>query len=175
MVDLLVRRGCRHVAPACGFYAPTCVRYIATSSNTLSSSPAIGVGTAIPTPQVMSSTHTTHPPAVTIQAPTRLLPVGTAKEVILSAAASLQDPEVTASAAWTPVQAGYSLTPAISRTTSSTKDIQSQLLQFLLSTAGGGALPSATHGVNALRIARAAFVAGLACLNPTTHSLLQGL
>ena len=98
-------------------------------------------------------------------------------EAIQSPVASLPEPEVTAPAAVTPVQTGYSLTPAIARTTSSTYNIQSQLLQLLLSTAGGGVPPAVDHSVDALRIAPVSSGGGLGflSLNPTTNSLLQGL
>ena len=90
--------------------------------------------------------------------------------------ASPPKPNVTASAAAMPVQTGYSLTPAITRTTSSTNNIQSQLLQLLLSTAGGGVPPAVDHSVEALRIAPVALGGGLGRLgmNSMANSLLQG-
>ena len=94
-----------------------------------------------------------------------------------SAVAHLLEPEVTASTAATPVETDYSLTTAILMTASSTNDIQSQLLQVLLSEAGGGTSPAVDHNVNAFRIAPIALGRGLASLslNARTNSMLQGL
>ena len=85
---------------------------------------AIAMGTTIPTSQVRSSTQTTHTTAATIQTAAGSLIVGTTTEVIPSPVPSLRELEVTASTAVTPVQTGYSLTPVISRTMSSTNYIQ---------------------------------------------------
>ena len=90
--------------------------------------------------------------------------------------ASPPKPEVNAPAAAMPVQTGYSLTPDITRTTSSTNNIQSQLLRLLLSTAGVRVPAAVDHTVEALRIAPVALGGGLGRLgmNSMANSLLQG-
>ena len=139
---------------------------IADSSNALS-----------PTLKVVPTAPISTLPMATIQAPARLLPVRLTTEANQCPVASLSEPEVTAAAAPTPVQTGYSLTPAIARTTSSSNNIKSQLSQLSLSTEGGSVPPAVDHRVDALRIAPVALGGGLRSLslNPTTNSLLQGL